>query len=102
MTLKFISSRLSKAEILEELPKLNAGELREIHDRILQPQEADLLGGHAKPSEEEKALHDRELEDYSRNPEAGSSWEEVESRLKQSGDREMAPRHPAAGRGRSA
>jgi len=43
--LKFISSRLSKAEILEELPKLNAAELREIHDRILQPQEADLFSG---------------------------------------------------------
>ena len=72
---------MSKAEILEELPKLDALELREIHDRILQLEEEELLNGRAKPSEEEKALLDRELEDYSRDREAGSSWEEVKSRL---------------------
>ena len=72
---------MSKAEILEELPKLDALELREIHDRILQLEEEELLNGRAKPSEEEKALLDRELGDYSRDREAGSSWEEVKSRL---------------------
>jgi putative addiction module component (TIGR02574 family) len=74
---------MSKVEILQELQKLDAIELREIHDRILQLEEEELLSGRAKPSEEEKALLDRELEDYSRNPDAGSSWEEVESRLRQ-------------------
>ena len=74
---------MSKAEILRELQKLNGAELREIHDRILQLEEENLVSGHATPSEEEKALLDRELEDYSLNPDAGSSWEEVESRLKQ-------------------
>jgi putative addiction module component (TIGR02574 family) len=74
---------MSKAEILRELPKLNAAELREIHDRILELEEEDLVSGQATPSEEEKALLDRELEDYSLDPDAGSSWEEVESRLKQ-------------------
>ena len=74
---------MSKAEILEELPKLEPAELREIHDRIWQLEEEKLLSGRAKPSDEEKALLDGELEDYQRNPDAGSSWEEVESRLKQ-------------------
>jgi putative addiction module component (TIGR02574 family) len=74
---------MSKVEILQELQKLDAIELREIHDRILQLEEEELLSGRAKPSEEEKALLDRELEDYSRNPDAGSSWEEVESRFRQ-------------------
>jgi hypothetical protein len=74
---------MSKVEILQELQKLDAIELREIHDRILQLEEEELLSGRAKPSEEEKALLDRELEGYSRNPDAGSSWEEVESRLRQ-------------------
>jgi putative addiction module component (TIGR02574 family) len=74
---------MSKAEILEQLPKLNSTELREICDRIWQLEEEQLLNGRASPSDEEKALLDSELEDYSRDREAGSSWEEVRSRLNQ-------------------
>ena len=74
---------MSKAEILEQLPKLNSVELREICDRIRQLEEKQLLSGRANASDEEKALLDSELEDYSRDREAGSSWEEVQSRLKQ-------------------
>jgi len=33
---------------------------------------------------EEKAMLDRELEEYRRNPDAGSSWEEVEPRIRKS------------------
>jgi hypothetical protein len=74
---------VSKTEILEQLPKLDSVELREIRDRIWQIEEEELLSGRAKPSDEEKELLDRELVDYSRDPKAGSSWEEVESRVKQ-------------------
>jgi putative addiction module component (TIGR02574 family) len=74
---------VSKTKILEQLPKLDSVELREIRDRIWQIEEEELLSGRAKPSDEEKELLDRELEDYSRDPNAGSSWEEVKSRLKQ-------------------
>jgi hypothetical protein len=77
ITLVFVS----KAEILQELPKLDPEDLREIHDRILQLEEEELLSGRAKPSEGEKELLDRELQEYARNPNAGSSWEEVEARL---------------------
>jgi hypothetical protein len=35
-----------------------------------------------KPSPEEKALLDHELEEYKKNPEAGSTWNEVEARLR--------------------
>jgi phage shock protein A len=73
---------VSKTEILEQLPKLDSVELREIRDRIWQIEEEELLSGRAKPSDEEKQLLDQELEDYSRNPDAGSSWKEVKSRLK--------------------
>lgn len=73
---------MSKAEILAELPKLNAVELREIQDRIFQLEEEELVNGRAQPSEEEKALLDREYEDYSRNPQAGSDWKDVQTRLK--------------------
>jgi putative addiction module component (TIGR02574 family) len=37
-----------------------------------------------QPTDEEKELLDRELEDYRKNPNAGSSWKEVETRLRQS------------------
>jgi putative addiction module component (TIGR02574 family) len=70
---------MSKLEILEELPKLQARDRREIFERICEIEENDLL---AEPSAEEKALLDRELEDYQKNYEAGSSWNEVEARLR--------------------
>ncbi len=74
---------MSKAEILEQLPRLNSVELREICDRIWQLEEEQFLSGRANPSDEEKALLDSELEDYSRDREAGPSSEGVKSRLKQ-------------------
>lgn len=73
---------MSKAEILTELPKLDSGELQEIHDRILQLEEEQLLNGRVKPSEDERKLLDRELTEYERDPDAGSSWEKVQARLK--------------------
>jgi putative addiction module component (TIGR02574 family) len=72
---------MSKMEILEELPKLQARERREIFERICEIEENDLLN---EPTAEEKALLDRELEDYRKNPEAGSTWAEVEARLRKS------------------
>ena len=73
---------MSKAEILDQLPKLNPVELQEIRDRIWQLEEEELLSGRAQPSDAEKALLDREFEDFVREPTSGSSWEEVKSRLK--------------------
>lgn len=35
-----------------------------------------------RPTPEEKALLDCELEGYRSNPEAGSTWEEVEARIR--------------------
>ncbi len=74
---------MSKSEILEELPKLRADERREIFDRICEMEELALLNG-SEPTVEEKAMLDRELEEYRANPEAGSSWDEVEARLRKS------------------
>ena len=77
---------MSKAEILHELPKLGLHERREIFERIGELEDLDLLKG-GEPTPAEKALLDRELEDYRKNPEAGSTWPEVESRLRK-------PAHP--------
>ena len=73
---------MSKAEILEELPKLKPGELQEILERIWELEEAHLVID-TGPTEREKVLLDRELEDYRENPEAGSSWDEVAARLRE-------------------
>ena len=73
---------MSKMEILAELPRLELADRREIFDRICEIEERDLLTGGA--TDEEKKLLDRELEEYRRNPEAGSSWNEVEARLRKS------------------
>jgi putative addiction module component (TIGR02574 family) len=72
---------MSKSEILEELPKLKADERREILERICEMEELALLNG-SEPSAEEKVMLDRELEEYRKNPEAGSSWDEVVARLR--------------------
>jgi hypothetical protein len=89
-------------EILAELPKLELADRREIFDRICEIEERDLLIGGATDEEkalldceieerdlliggatdEEKALLDCEMEEYRRNPEAGSSWSEVEARIR--------------------
>jgi putative addiction module component (TIGR02574 family) len=73
---------MSKLEILAELPKLELADRREIFDRICEIEERDLITGGA--TDEEKNLLDRELEEYRRNPETGSSWNEVEARLRKS------------------
>ena len=73
---------MSKAEILNELPKLGLRERREIFERIGEMEEQDLLKG-GEPTAEEKALLDRELEEFQKNPQAGSTWEEVEARLRE-------------------
>ena len=72
---------MSKMEILAELPKLGLAERREIFDRICEMEDRDLLTGGA--TDEEKAMLDRELEEYRQNPKAGSAWNEVEARLRQ-------------------
>jgi len=74
---------MSKAEILNELPRLKLDELQEVLDRICDLEDARLLKG-GEPTAEEKAMLDRELEEYRQNPEAGSSWEEVKARIRQS------------------
>jgi putative addiction module component (TIGR02574 family) len=71
---------MSKKEILAELPNLDIQDRREIFDRICEMEEHDLLNGIVTP--EEKLLLDRELEEYKKNPEAGSTWDEVESKVR--------------------
>ncbi len=74
---------MSKAQILLELPRLKPDELQEVMDRIVALEDAQLLNGdEAMP--EEKAMRDRELEEYQQDPRAASSWEEAQARVRQS------------------
>jgi plasmid stabilization system protein ParE len=73
---------MSKREILAELPKLDIADRREIFDFICEMEERELINGIATPAE--KTLLDQELEEYRRNPEAGSAWSQVEGRIRKS------------------
>jgi putative addiction module component (TIGR02574 family) len=73
---------MSKSDILEQLPKLGRGDRREILERIWEMEEEDLIKG-AQLDANEKSLLDREWAEYQANPNAGSEWKEVESRLRQ-------------------
>lgn len=72
---------MSKAEILEEFAKLTPAERSELWDALWTLEERDLLGA-GTPTAEEKGALDQEMEDYQKNPHAGSSWAEVEARLR--------------------
>jgi hypothetical protein len=75
------SVAMSKAEILQELPRLTREERGEI---VAKARELD---GEAwidpAVTETEKRILDAELEEFARNPDAGSTWPEVEARIRQ-------------------
>jgi hypothetical protein len=73
---------MSKSDILERLPTLGQAERREILERISEMEEAVLLKG-APPGADEKAMLDREFEEFEASPKAGAEWKEVEARLRQ-------------------
>lgn len=67
---------MSKAEILDELPRLSAADRTEVLARLWALEEA------AEPTEAEKALLDRAQSDYDADPTPGTPWREVEARLR--------------------
>lgn len=75
---------MSTAEILQELPNLKPEERRVVLARL---NELDRVGDDTwidggELSEADKAMLDARLAEYEDNPEARSSWEEVEARLR--------------------
>ena len=72
---------MSKTEILAELPKLSREDLAEV-----QAKPNELMGDgwidNGELSEADKAALDEGLAEYARDPHAGSSWEEVEARIR--------------------
>lgn len=72
---------MSKTEILEELPKLSREELAEVQAKL-----DELMGDgwedNGELSEADKAALDAGLAEYEESPNAGSSWEDVEARIR--------------------
>ncbi|HWE94720.1 MAG TPA: hypothetical protein VG269_12215 [Tepidisphaeraceae bacterium] len=74
---------MSKAEILAELPTLNAEERKHIFERLCELQEEDLLHG-VGPTPEETRMLDAALADFRRDGEVGSPWRDVVVRIRSS------------------
>ena len=72
---------MSSAEILAQLPKLQAEERRQIYQRLCELQEQDLLRG-AGPTDEEKRLLDAALAEYENDRDRGRPWREVLGELR--------------------
>jgi putative addiction module component (TIGR02574 family) len=73
---------MSKAEILAELPKLAPAERQEIRLKLARLDGEEWLDASDPLTDAEKALLDARLAAYEKDPDAGSSWEEVESRIR--------------------
>jgi hypothetical protein len=73
---------MSKTEILAELPKLTKTERQEIRLRLTELDTSDWLDDKDPLTVHEKALLEARLDVSSRYPDAGSTWEEVESRIR--------------------
>lgn len=73
---------MSKVEILEELPRLTREERKEVLLRLAQLDGSLWLDGDDPLTNAEKALLDARLAAYESEPDAGSSWAEVEARIR--------------------
>lgn len=73
---------MGKVEILEELPRLTREERREIHLRLAELDGSLWLDADDPLTDAEKALLDARLAAYEKDPDAGSSWGEVEARIR--------------------
>ena len=73
---------MSKTEILGELPKLAKTERQEIRLRLAELDSDDWLDDEEPLTIHEKALLEARLAAYAKDPDAGSTWEEVEGRIR--------------------
>lgn len=71
---------MSKAEILAELPRLNADELAEVQAKL------DELAGetwhdHAELTDTDTSVLNTALAGYQEDPDAGAPWDQVKARI---------------------
>jgi putative addiction module component (TIGR02574 family) len=73
---------MSKVEILQELPKLTPEERKEIRRKLAELDDDQWLDHDDPLTDSEKALLEARLAAYEKDPDAGSSWAEVEARIR--------------------
>jgi putative addiction module component (TIGR02574 family) len=73
---------MSKVEILKELPRLTREERKEIRLKLAELDGGSWLDNDDPLTDAEKALLDARLAAYESDPDAGSSWAEVEARIR--------------------
>ncbi len=73
---------MSKTEILTELPRLTPSERDEIRLKLAEIDGEKWLDADEPLTDAEKALLDTRLAAYEKDPDAGSSWDEVEARIR--------------------
>jgi putative addiction module component (TIGR02574 family) len=73
---------MSKADTLAELPKLTAAERQEVRLKLARLDGEAWLDPSDPLTDAEKALLDTRLAASEEDPDAGSSWEEVEARTR--------------------
>ena len=81
-TIRYYHTSTSQTEILEELPKLTKTERQEIRLRLAELDSEDWLNDEEPLTVQERALLDERLDAYAKEPDRGSSWREVESRIR--------------------
>ncbi len=76
---------MSKAEILDELPKLKPEERHEVLEKIYEIEriaEDDWLDADDPLTDSDKALIESRIAAHEKNPEAAVPWEQFDARLK--------------------
>ena len=73
---------MSKADILAELPKLSRAERQEVRLKLARLDGEEWFDAGDPLTDAEKALLDARLAAYEQAPDAGSSWPEVEARIR--------------------
>ena len=73
---------MSKVEILEELSKLTIAERNEIRLKLAELDASSWLEDEEPLTSAEKAILEARLAAYEKDPDAGSSWAEVEARIR--------------------
>jgi hypothetical protein len=73
---------MRKTKILEELPKLTKTERQEIRLRLTELDSEDWLSDEEPLTVQERALLDARLAAYAKEPDRGSSWKKLESRIR--------------------
>ncbi len=73
---------MTKTEILSELPKLSPAERKEIRQRLTELDGDGWINSTDPLTDAEKTLLEARFAAYEKDPEAGSTWEAVEARLR--------------------